>query len=105
MFDTVGAEEALARSPAVLRAGGKLVSLAAAPIQRRAAERGITAVYFIVEPNRQQLIELAKLVDRGELRPTIDEVFPLANARKAFERSLGHDHRGKIVLRVVDGLE
>jgi NADPH:quinone reductase-like Zn-dependent oxidoreductase len=104
VFDTVGGES-LFRSPAVLRAGGRLVSLAVGPTQERAAERGISAVYFVVEPNRQQLIELAKLVDRGELRPMIDEVFPLADARKAFERSLGDNRRGKIVLRVVDELE
>jgi NADPH:quinone reductase-like Zn-dependent oxidoreductase len=36
------------------------------------------------------------------LRPAIDEVFPLADARKAFERSLGDQRRGKIVLRVAD---
>jgi NADPH:quinone reductase-like Zn-dependent oxidoreductase len=105
VFDAVGAEETLARSPAVLRAGGKLVSLAAEPIQKRAVERGINAVYFVVQPNRHQLIELAKLVDRGELRPTIDKVFPLADAGNAFERSLGDNRRGKIVLRVVDDPE
>jgi NADPH:quinone reductase-like Zn-dependent oxidoreductase len=36
------------------------------------------------------------------LRPVIDQVFPLADARKAFERSLGAQGRGKIVLRVAD---
>jgi NADPH:quinone reductase-like Zn-dependent oxidoreductase len=102
VFDTVGAEETLARSPAILRAGGRLVSLAAEPTQKRAVERRINAVYFVVQANRHQLIELEKLVDCGELRPTIDKVFPLADAGKAFERSLGDNRRGKIVLRVVD---
>lgn len=101
VFDTAGGDR-LERSPAVVRAGGRLVSVAVEPSQERAAERGITAVYFVVEPNREQLVELARLVDRGELRPTIDEVFPLVEARRAFERSLGGNRRGKIVLRVVD---
>jgi NADPH:quinone reductase-like Zn-dependent oxidoreductase len=47
-------------------------------------------------------VELARLVDRGDLRPKIDKVFPLADARKAFERSMSRAGRGKVVLRVVD---
>lgn len=64
--------------------------------------RRISALYFVVEPNREQLVELARLVDNGELRPTIDEVFPLVDARAALERSLGDHRAGKIVLRVAD---
>jgi NADPH:quinone reductase-like Zn-dependent oxidoreductase len=101
VFDTVGGDR-LERSPAVVRPGGRLVSVATEPPQKRAAARGITAVYFVVEPNREQLVELARLADSGDLRPTIDAVFPLSDARKAFERSLGDHRGGKIVLRVVD---
>jgi NADPH:quinone reductase-like Zn-dependent oxidoreductase len=97
VFDTAGGER-LERSPAVLRPGGRLVSVAAEPPRRR----GIESSYFVVEPNRDQLVELGRLADEGELRPAIDEVFPLADARRAFERSLGDHRRGKIVLRVAD---
>jgi NADPH:quinone reductase-like Zn-dependent oxidoreductase len=97
VFDTAGGER-LERSPAVLRPGGRLVSVAAEPPDRH----GITSSYFVVEPNREQLVELARLADEDELRPVIDEVLPLADARKAFERSLGGERRGKIVLRVAD---
>ena len=101
VFDTVGGD-LLERSTTVLRAGGRLVSVASEPPQEEAAEGGIRAAYFLVEPNRGLLIELARLVDRGELRPTIDAVFPLRDARQAFERSLGEKRRGKIVLRVFE---
>jgi NADPH:quinone reductase-like Zn-dependent oxidoreductase len=97
VFDTAGGEK-LQRSPAVLRPGGRLVSVAAEPPRRR----GIKSIYFVVEPNREQLVELARLADQGHLRPAIDEVFPLVDARKAFERSLEDQRRGKIVLRVAD---
>ena len=99
VFDTVGGDR-LERSVSVVRPGGRLVSVAAEPSQERAAARGIKASYFVVEPNGQQLVELAKLVDSGQLRPVIDEVFPLVNARQAFERSLIAHKAGKIVLRV-----
>jgi hypothetical protein len=36
------------------------------------------------------------------LRPTIAEVFPLTDARKAFERSLIAHKAGKIVLLIAD---
>ncbi len=100
VFDTAGGER-LDRSPAVLRPGGKLVSVAAEPPYERAAAIGISASYFVVKPDRSQLGELAMLIDHGDLRPTIDKVFPLPDARQAFERSLGDHGPGKIVLRVI----
>ena len=96
VFDTGGGER-LERSPMVVRPGGRIVSVATEPPPD---VEGITAVYFVVEPNREQLLEIAALVDAGEVRPRIDRVFPLADARAAFERSLSAHGAGKIVLRV-----
>jgi NADPH:quinone reductase-like Zn-dependent oxidoreductase len=97
VFDTVGGDR-LERSPAVIRRGGRLVSVAEEPPREAAISTG----YFVVEPSREQLVELATLADGGDLRPAIDRVFPLADAREAFERSMSHTGRGKIVLRVAD---
>jgi NADPH:quinone reductase-like Zn-dependent oxidoreductase len=58
-------------------------------------------VYFVVEPNRDQLTSLARLADIGQLRPPSVEVFPLASAREAFACSLEPGRRGKVVLAVV----
>ena len=102
VFDTVGGE-LLERSLAVIRPGGRLVSVAEEP-PRVGTEPKIETVYFVVEPNRDQLVELAAIVDAGELRPAIDSVFPLSDARAAFERSLASGKRGKVVLRVVGGV-
>ncbi|SRR6266508_2246858 len=99
VFDTVGGE-VLARSTAVLREGGRLVSVAEEP--PAAASEKAEATYFVVEPSREQLIELARLVDEGAVRPVIDSVFPLAKARAAFERVMTRGKRGKVVLQVVD---
>jgi NADPH:quinone reductase-like Zn-dependent oxidoreductase len=91
VFDTAGGER-LRRSAAALRAGGRLVSVAEEP-----PEGG---VYFVVEPNRDQLTSIAKFADAGELRPPTVETFPLASAREAFARSLEPGRRGKVVLAV-----
>jgi NADPH:quinone reductase-like Zn-dependent oxidoreductase len=96
LFDTVGGE-LLERSPATLRPDGRLVSVAEEP-PPTAGE--IHASYFVVEPNRAQLVEIARLVDDGSLRPAIDSVFSLSEASAAFERSLAPGKRGKVVIRV-----
>jgi NADPH:quinone reductase-like Zn-dependent oxidoreductase len=57
-------------------------------------------VDFVVEPNCAQLIEIARLIDAGTLRPVVQETFPLRDARRAFERSAPGHNRGKIVLEV-----
>jgi NADPH:quinone reductase-like Zn-dependent oxidoreductase len=91
VFDTVGGER-LRRSGAVLRPGGRLVSVAEEPPDG--------GEYFTVEPNRDQLWSIARLADAGELRPPSIEIFPLASAREAFARSLERGRRGKVVLAV-----
>ena len=94
IFDTVGAEF-LMSAPTLLAKGGRLVSVAAEPPGEGS--------YFVVEPDRAQLIELAKLVDSGQLRVAIDSTFTLAEAVAAFERSLASGKHGKVVINVADG--
>jgi NADPH:quinone reductase-like Zn-dependent oxidoreductase len=88
VFDTVG-RELLERSAAV---GGRVVSVATEP-----APPGI---YFVVEPNGEQLAEITKLVDAGELRPEIDSVYPLEDFQAAFDRLPTPGKRGKVVLEI-----
>jgi len=61
------------------------------------------ATYFVVEPDHEQLLELGALVDAGDLRPEVDSVFPLTEARAAFERVAAPGKRGKVVLEVGSG--
>jgi NADPH:quinone reductase-like Zn-dependent oxidoreductase len=91
VFDTVGGEF-LERAPALLASGGRLVSIVGEPPGE--------GTYFVVEPGQEQLIELARLVDGGELRVAIDSTFALSEATAAFERSLASGKRGKVVIRV-----
>jgi NADPH:quinone reductase-like Zn-dependent oxidoreductase len=89
VFDTVGGD-VLARAAHSTR---RVVSV---------AEEAAGAIYFVVEPSRTQLVELARLADAGELRPAIDSVFPLEEAGAAFARVAERGKRGKVVLRVTD---
>src|SRR6185295_18859865 len=97
VFDTVGGET-LERSWGVLKPGGRLVTVAASG--ERTTDERIRAAYFIVEPSRTQLAEIARLIDEGALRPVVGAMFLLAEARQAYQHKPSH---GKVVLRVVDG--
>jgi NADPH:quinone reductase-like Zn-dependent oxidoreductase len=101
VLDTIGGDT-LERSWRVLRRGGTLVSVAAQPSPEPARDGGTRGIFFIVEPSRAQLVEIARLIDAGHVRPVLDAVLPLARAREAFERGLAGHVRGKIVLRVDD---
>jgi NADPH:quinone reductase-like Zn-dependent oxidoreductase len=97
VFDTIGGE-VLAQSPALLKPGGTLVSVrAAAP--HPADRDDITTVSFIQESNRAQLIELARLVDEGHLRPQVAGVYPLAQAAEAFNAKAAGGMAGRMVLQ------
>ena len=54
----------------------------------------------MVRPNRDQLVEPAKLADALDLRPLIDRVFSLAETRQPFERTLSPGRIGKTVIDV-----
>jgi NADPH:quinone reductase-like Zn-dependent oxidoreductase len=101
VFDTVGGDR-LVRSLSILEPGGRVVSVAEEPPHGVCADHGVDCIFFIVEPNRDQLGELAHLADQGQLRVLVDKTYPLTAAREAFERSLDRSGLGKVVLRVVD---
>jgi NADPH:quinone reductase-like Zn-dependent oxidoreductase len=91
VFDTVGGE-LLERAAALLADSGRLVSVAGEPPGE--------GTYFVVEPNREQLVELARLCDNGELRVAIDSTFALSESTAAFDRSLASGKLGKVVIEV-----
>ena len=93
VFDTVGGA-LLAASPAVLAPGGRIIAVAEEPPGE------VQATFFIVEPDADQLIALARLADEGALTMAIDTIFPLADAVAAFERVETSNKRGKVVLEV-----
>jgi NADPH:quinone reductase-like Zn-dependent oxidoreductase len=82
VFDTVGGE---------LPAAGRVVTIAA---------ESPGATYFVVEPDRAQLVELGRLADAGTVRPAVDSVFPLTQAQQAFSRVAERGKRGKVVLEI-----
>ena len=85
VFDTAGGETLAA-------------SIGSAPRIVSVAEEADGVTYFIVEPNRAQLIDLGRRADAGELHVTIDSTFPLESATAAFDRVAERNKDGKVVL-------
>ncbi|MEV8033451.1 NADP-dependent oxidoreductase [Streptomyces sp. NPDC086182] len=103
VLDTIGGETGL-RSLRVLRPGGVVVSILPVGTDEfyEEAERlGVRAVRMLVDADQAGMRAVADLVEKGALRPTVAETFPLADAAKA--HALGDTGRtaGKLVL-VVD---
>lgn len=61
------------------------------------------AAFFIVEPNQQELSEIARLVDGGDLKVWVDGVVPLTQASAAYFGAAGRQlRRGKVVITLID---
>jgi NADPH:quinone reductase-like Zn-dependent oxidoreductase len=101
VIDLVGGEMQ-ARSFAVLKTGGVLVSTVSQPDQEAAARHGVRAWFFLVNVTTAHLTRIAGMIDAGELTPRVGAVLALADARIAHEMLEGARPRpgGKIVLRV-----
>ncbi|WP_425954049.1 NADP-dependent oxidoreductase [Xylanimonas sp. McL0601] len=100
ILDTVGGA-ALDGAWSLLQVGGRLVTLQAPPDPERARAAGVTASFFVVEPSRGKLVDLAALVDSGALTVPVAATFALEKGREAFESGRRPGRRpGKTVLEV-----
>ena len=99
VFDTVGGDT-LRRSWNVLKPGGRLVTIAAE--EEASRDERTRAAFFIVEPDHSQLVEIAGLLDAGDLRPVVDTVVPLAQAGLAYTGKIARQGRGKVTVAVVE---
>jgi NADPH:quinone reductase-like Zn-dependent oxidoreductase len=97
VLDVIGGE-VLQRSAPLVRAGGTLVTIVGPPKVRPADGR---AIFFVVEPDRFRLADLAERVRSGRLQPIIGAVRPLTEAPSAFtpDRRMS----GKTIIRVTEG--
>ena len=97
VFDVIGGAVA-ERSVPLVRPGGTLVTIIGPPRARPADGR---VIFFVVEPDRLRLADLAERVRSGRLKPVVGAIRPLAEAPAAF----APDHRvpGKTIIRVTEG--
>lgn len=94
VLDVIGGH-VLERSTALVRPGGTVVTIAMPPTVQPEDGR---AVFFVVEPDRARLADLAQRLRDGRLKPLVGAVRPITETAAAFGR-----HRrtpGKTIIQV-----
>jgi NADPH:quinone reductase-like Zn-dependent oxidoreductase len=99
VLDLIGGETAT-RSFAVVKKGGVLVSTVGGANPELAAQAGIRGVNMAQKRSAADLSELAGLVEPGDVKPRMGELFPLEQAREAQDASQKGRAKGKILLKV-----
>jgi len=121
VLDTLGGETQ-ARSFAVLKKGGILVTIYGVPTAKVGREWGLNSFvraamwfmnrkqfvmaqrhgvryeYLFMQPNGEQLGAIGALLESGKIVPVIDRVFPLTQARDALAYSESGRAVGKIII-------
>ena len=94
------------RSLRTLRPGGLIVNgpTGSWPTMMEEAEAaGVRATGYRVSPDGATLAVIARMLQNGDLRVHIDEVYDLSDAAEAHRRIESGHTRGKLVLRVAEG--
>src|SRR4051794_28397038 len=101
VLDPVG-RDTLARSYAVVKKGGIVMSLVARVDKAELERRGIHGVGIAVHADSEDLNAIAQLIDAGKVKPVVTTVLPLGEAIRAEQQAETHHTRGKIVLKIAD---
>jgi NADPH:quinone reductase-like Zn-dependent oxidoreductase len=101
VLDPVG-RDTLARSYAVVKKGGIIVTLVTRPDQAELDKHEIRGASVWSRPDANELAEITKLIDEKKIKPVLTQVLPLSEAVKANQQAATHHTRGKIVLKVAD---
>lgn len=99
VFDGVGGET-LRKSWGVLKPTGRLVTIASN--SESAVDARTKQAFFIVEPNRDQLIMIGQMLESGELRPVVDALVPFERAAAAYAGHVSERlGRGKVAVAML----
>ena len=99
VFDSLGGD-VHRRSYPVLKRGGLMVCLAAAPFEDQSARYGVTVKVPQVLSDVAALKEIVALAAARTIRPCVEQVLPLTDFAEAQRRSETGHARGKTVLRL-----
>lgn len=100
ILDCVGGET-LSQCWLVAKAGGTLMSIVVPPETlkpERDVREGVNGVFFIMDPNGEQLQAIGKLIEDERCRPIVDSVYALEDFQGAFNRVEAGHARGKVVI-------
>lgn len=97
VLDLIGGETQ-ERSWSALKRGGIIVSTLTQPSEERARAHGARGAHFMAQPNGEQLNEISRLIEAGQVKPFVAAVFPLDQVQAAQSTLEKGGLRGKVVL-------
>lgn len=77
-----------------------ICSLLGMKITKLAKRTGTHYTFVFVEPSGKQMSEIASLIEKGKIKPVIDRVFPMDQAKEAFTYVALGRTKGKVILSV-----
>jgi NADPH:quinone reductase len=102
VLDTAGAD-LIVKSVQATRSFGRLAGIVSLQGDLTPAYRLNQTIYGVfLTRERRRLDEMTRLIERGQVRPLVDEVLPLNEVAKAHERLESGHGGGKVVLRVAE---
>lgn len=123
VFDTIGGET-LEKAFKIVKQGGQIVSVSGLPNARFGKEYGAGFIktnifrlitrklskleakykvkysFLFMKPSGSQLEIISELIESGQIKPVIDQVFPFVEAQKAMEYSESGRAKGNIILKI-----
>ena len=116
--------KALQKSLKVLKKGGKVISISGPPdpdfgqeikaswflkilikflsagIRRKAKRLGVKFSFLLMKAQGEQLSQISKLIESGEIKPVLDKVFPFEQINEAMSYVETGRAKGKVVVKV-----
>jgi NADPH:quinone reductase-like Zn-dependent oxidoreductase len=99
VLDSVGFDST-ERAIQTLKPGGVLVCIVTPPPPEAVAKHQIKAVYFGGHPSKENLTEIARLIDEKKVKVHLDKVMKFEQIHEAFQIIQGRHVHGKLVLTI-----
>jgi len=76
------------------------IRLLSAGVRKSAIRRGLNYSFLFMRANGPQLVEIARLIETGAIRPVIDRVFPFESTNEALAYLEAGRAKGKVVVKI-----
>ena len=90
------------RSLKILKKGGTLVCCVTVPPFEAAAQQGVDAKYVMGQSSAELLAEIARLIEAGQVKPHLQQVFPFDQIHEALALSQTKHVRGKLAVTIAN---
>jgi len=77
-----------------------ILALMSRKIMRLSKKRGLDYSFLFVRPDGDQLTQIGKLIEAGQIKPVIDRVFPFAETQDALDWLQRGHAKGKVVVKI-----